>query len=90
MKVLLKIIWLGIDTIPVSAPEMSIVFSYPIGLMNRLRAVFCFLGRARRFACEWLVATIGEEVFMNPFKSRSEKVKSPFAEFIRNAKADEK
>ncbi|MCP8634019.1 hypothetical protein PUR31_07130 [Pseudomonas mosselii] len=27
---------------------------------------------------------------MNLFKSRSEKVKSPFAEFIRNAKADEK
>ncbi|MCU9531122.1 hypothetical protein [Pseudomonas mosselii] len=27
---------------------------------------------------------------MNPFKSRSEKVKSPFAEFIRNAKSDEK
>ncbi|MGY3017198.1 hypothetical protein ACVWZ5_002744 [Pseudomonas sp. TE6283] len=27
---------------------------------------------------------------MNPFKSRSEKVKSPFAEFIRNAKADVK
>lgn len=58
--------------------------------MNRLRAVFCFLGRARRFACEWLVAMLGEEVFMNPFKSRSEKVKSPFAEFIRNAKVDEK
>lgn len=29
-------------------------------------------------------------VSMNPFKSRSEKVKSPFAEFIRNAKAEEK
>jgi len=58
--------------------------------MNRLRAVFCFLGRARCFACEWLVATLGEEVSVNPFKSRSEKVKSPFAEFIRNAKADEK
>lgn len=27
---------------------------------------------------------------MNPFKSRSEKVKNPFAEFIRNAKSDEK
>lgn len=27
---------------------------------------------------------------MNPFKSRSKKVKSPFAEFIRNAKVDEK
>ncbi|QXH47719.1 hypothetical protein KSS93_07360 [Pseudomonas xanthosomatis] len=27
---------------------------------------------------------------MNPFKSHSEKVKSSFAEFIRNAKADEK
>lgn len=27
---------------------------------------------------------------MNPFKSRSEKDKSPFAEFIRNAKSDEK
>lgn len=25
-----------------------------------------------------------------PFKSRTERVKSPFAEFIRNAKADEK
>lgn len=58
--------------------------------MNRLRAVFCFSDRARRFACEWLVATLGEEVFMNPFKSRSEKVKSPFAEFIRNANVGEK
>ncbi len=58
--------------------------------MNRLRAVFCFSDRGRRFACEWLVATLGEEVSMNPFKSRSEKVKSPFAEFIRNAKSDEK
>ncbi|WP_269806030.1 hypothetical protein [Pseudomonas asiatica] len=27
---------------------------------------------------------------MNPFKSRSEKVKSPFAEFIRNANVGEK
>lgn len=27
---------------------------------------------------------------MNPFKSRSETVKNPFAEFIRNAKSDEK
>lgn len=58
--------------------------------MNRLRAVFCFSDRARRFACEWLVATLGEKVSMNPFKSRSEKVKIPFAEFIRNAKAGEK
>ena len=27
---------------------------------------------------------------MVPFKSRSEKIKNPFADFIRNAKSDEK